>query len=667
MQVKELFTELTSEYLEDSIDSFYYHRIFDVMIDNDFLCPAETGELQIINEQAYEEFMRTCQILAEQQHAEIVYGALTKTFLGVASAINKITGQANYIGKFTQAVEITEQIKEQMKLAKAERAISEDISLSAMAFMQKNAQYCLKFDNTLRPHHIREPLSKYQKDVFLGMGKNLVDMYKYLFLDMTAMAIRDKLLLADPSRDKWMITRVLHKMGNFVRVQIQAEEKVKKLDNFISREHPMSAVESRLRELSFDTSMTDTEKGIQAALALKNLESVRAGNSTFITAWGKRTGLFKKTDRMCRMTKEVRTAMLAALVLGLKAEEPKNYEGVTFEIPEVCEVKDLIRNTQENSPNKDIETILEQMVQKVHADRKAEVNIHREMVGLPPLMTRADYAECRQKGDTSMDVNIMTIKRQEFNAPEIMDKLDKGYFVRIDMNDGFFAVLKKEQSKNCSKSFSKQLVKFNCAFEDGYNKYSAERLESAKTIPPEMTFFKDISFTQNDLDSCIDKLDSIRFAYDLGSISRDKGKILTAVQNCGDELHILHGSIYINGHDYTELFQSNDSINILRQVAIKESICRSHNLIYLPAVLESTSKAIAETPMRKIQDIKNITPGFDQQSFYQTIAKSIEKIDADLEPLHEVLSNAKPQDITEKIKSYQVDCCLISSRTLLEK
>lgn len=51
--------------------------------------------------------------------------------------------------------------------------------------------------------------------------------------------------------------------------------------------------------------------------------------------------------------------------------------------------------------------------------------------------------------------------------------------------------------------------------------------------------------------------------------------------------------------------------------------------------------------MRKIQDIKNITPGFDQQSFYQTIAKSIEKIDADLEPLHEVLSNAKPQNITE--------------------
>lgn len=653
MQAKELFEKLDPDHVSDTMDSYYYKRIFDVMIDNDFLRPTETGELQIVNEEAYEEFMRMCQTITEQRYMKTVYSELTAAFTKTASIISQLTHQENPLEKLGKAVTLADKIKESIETAKAAKDISSDIYINTIGFMQKNAEYCLRFDNTLRPHHIREPLSKYQKDMAYSVGKGIADMCKFIFLDMGAMAIRDKLLLTDPSKDKWMVTRTLHKMGNFVKEKIKAEEKVNKLDQFISHEHPMSVAESRLREINLDTTMTDIEKGIQSALALKDLECTRAGKSSIVTSWGKRTGIFKKTDKLCHMTKDTHTAMLAALVLGLKVKEPESYEGVTFEIPEKNEVEKLIAGIKDQ----DTEKVLEDMAIKVHENRKAEANMHREMLGLAPLSVRVDYTEYKQKGDASMDVRIETIKRYEYDTKNVMDKLDKGYHVRIDINDGFFAVLKKDRGEDYDKGFSAQLVKFNHGLKDGYNKYSAERLKGMKINPPEMTFVKDIVFSEKDLDSCIEDFDSIRVVHDLGPARKERDLLLTAVQSCGNELHILHDSIYINGHDYTQSFKSDNATEILRGIAIKESICRSDNLMYLGTVLENTEesqlKTIVEDVMSKIKDISNIQPAFDYQAFYKEIEQNIQELDKTLLPFHDELVSIKPENIEEKIAYYK--------------
>lgn len=673
---KSLLEKLNPDNVEDSVDNFYFRAILSAMERNNIFAEDGQGNLRIIDEPSYESFIRSCEILDAQKHFKEVYSAVAEPFSKTASIIYKATGSPNPVETLQKSVDTAETIKECLNSARATKEISEDLSISAVSFLAKNAEYCLKFDNALRPHHIREPLSKYQKSFVFEVGKGLADFARYLFLDMGAMTIRDHLLLKNPENDKWLVTKALDKTCNWIKLKTKAQEKVQKLDDFLNSAHPMTVVESSIREICKTPTLTDTEKGIQIAVSLRDLESVRAGNSKYMIGWGQRTGLFSKEDKLCHMPKEVRIKMLAAMCLGMKLKEPDNYNGVTIESPAPEDVDRFILDVQsKTSSNKDIEKTLEKLVTDIHESRKEESNKHREMLGLAPLSARADYTEYKQKGDTSMDVKIKTMNRSDYDCEEMMKALGEENYIQINLNDGYFVVLKREglaidpeheaemkqllgksyHKPSDTRSFSYEIVKFNADLKEGFNKFTSESVDGIRLQHPPKSFYKDIPFDKTVLENAINQIDNRRLNYTM-PVGRDMCDALTMLQNNHNELNVLNGDIYINGHNYQD--DGTDVLNRVEDIIISEGVYKSKNLTYLDTVVSNNNNdemtKTARAAMNKLLDIKDSVKGVGWQMIYDNINDQLETLDHALDKYHEDMKIAKPKDITEVIRDHTV-------------
>jgi hypothetical protein len=676
---KSLLEKLNPDNVEDSVDNFYFRAILSAMERNDIFAEDEKGNLKIVDEPAYESFIRSCEILDAQKHFKEVYSAMAQPFSKAAAVIAKVTQCANPLAAFQKSIDTAETIKHCLDAAHATKEISENLSFSAVSFLTKNAEYCLKLDNALRPHHIREPLSKYQKSFVYEVGKGLADLGRYLFLDIGAMALRDHLLLKDPSKDKWLINRTIDKACNWIKRKTRAQETVQKLDNFLEKEHPMTTVESSIREICRTSTLTDTEKGIQIAMSLRDLESVRAGNSKYMVDWGQRTGLFAKEDKLCHMPKEVRIKMLAAMCLGMKLKEPDNYNGVTIDPPAPDAIDQFISDVQNGKfpgyNNKDIEKDLEKIAMDIHESKKEEANKHREMLGLAPLTARADYTECKRKGDTSMDIKIKTMNRSDYDSASVMKTLSEGNYIQMNLNDGYFAVLKREglaidpeheakmkqllgksyHEPSDTRSFSYEIVKFNADLREGFNKFSSESVDGACLQHSPKSFYKDIQFNAHTLENAINQIDYDRLNYTM-HVDHDMCDALTMLQNNHNELNVLNGDICINGHQYQD-----DGSNVLSHVEdiiIAEGISKSKNLAYLNTVVANNSNdemtKTAKAVMEELLRVKESTTGVGWQMLYDNLSQKLEALDHTLDEYHEELKAAKPKDIAEMIKDHTV-------------
>jgi hypothetical protein len=311
----------------------------------------------------------------------------------------------------------------------------------------------------------------------------------------------------------------------------------------------------------------------------------------------------------------------------------------------------------------------------IHESKKEEANKHREMLGLAPLTARADYTECKRKGDTSMDIKIKTMNRSDYDSASVMKTLSEGNYIQMNLNDGYFAVLKREglaidpeheakmkqllgksyHEPSDTRSFSYEIVKFNADLREGFNKFSSESVDGACLQHSPKSFYKDIQFNAHTLENAINQIDYDRLNYTM-HVDHDMCDALTMLQNNHNELNVLNGDICINGHQYQD-----DGSNVLSHVEdiiIAEGISKSKNLAYLNTVVANNSNdemtKTAKAVMEELLRVKESTTGVGWQMLYDNLSQKLEALDHTLDEYHEELKAAKPKDIAEMIKDHTV-------------